>query len=87
VDQLSITRDKFMEMLKAENIGCGVHFVSVHMQPYYRERFGYETNSYPNAAWLSQRILSLPLFPQMTETDVQDVARAVRKIISRATNA
>ena len=60
VDQLKISRDQFLEMLKAENIGCGIHFVSVHMQPYYQERFGYKTDSYPNAAWLSQRILSLP---------------------------
>ena len=42
VDRLKMTRDQFMEMLKAENIGCGIHFVSVHMQPYYRKRFGYK---------------------------------------------
>jgi dTDP-4-amino-4,6-dideoxygalactose transaminase len=84
VDRLKITRDEFMEMLKAENIGCGIHFVSVHMQPYYKKRFGYKTQDYPNAAWLSSRILSLPLFPQMTEGDVQDVARAVRKVVVRA---
>jgi dTDP-4-amino-4,6-dideoxygalactose transaminase len=87
VDQLKISRDQVLEMLKAENIGCGIHFVSVHMQPYYQERFGYKTDSYPNAAWLSQRILSLPLFPQMTETDVQDTARAIRKVISHARNS
>lgn len=84
VDRLKMTRDQFMEMLKAENIGCGIHFVSVHMQPYYRKRFGYQVQDYPNAAWLSSRILSLPLFPQMTEDDVQDVARAVRKVVARA---
>jgi len=82
VDKLNVTRDRFMDMLKAENIGCGIHFVSVHLQPYYMERFGYRFESYPNAAWLSNRILSLPLFPQMTENDVQDVARAVRKVIA-----
>ncbi len=83
VDRLSVTRDQFMEMLKAENIGCGIHFISVHLQPYYQNRFGYRTEDYPNAAWLSDRILSLPLFPQMTETDVQDVSRAVHKVIAR----
>ena len=87
VGQLNVTRDQFMEMLKAENIGCGIHFVSVHMQPYYRERFGYKLDSYPNAAWLSERILSLPLFPQMTEMDVQDVVRAIRKVISHTRNS
>jgi dTDP-4-amino-4,6-dideoxygalactose transaminase len=84
VDRLKVTRDQFMEMLKAENIGCGIHFVSVHMQPYYRKRFGYQVEDYPNAAWLSSRILSLPLFPQMTENDVEDVARAVRKVLVHA---
>jgi dTDP-4-amino-4,6-dideoxygalactose transaminase len=84
VDRLKITRDQFMEMLKAENIGCGIHFVSVHLQPYYQKRFGYKTQDYPNASWLSSRILSLPLFPQIKENDVQDVACAVRKVIARA---
>ncbi len=82
LDRLSVTRDRFMEMLKAENIGCGIHFISVHLQPYYQKRFGYRTEDYPNAAWLSDRILSLPLFPQMTDTDVQDVSRAVHKLIA-----
>jgi dTDP-4-amino-4,6-dideoxygalactose transaminase len=83
VDRLGVTRDQFMEMLKGENIGCGIHFVSVHLQPYYQKGFGYRTEDYPNAAWLSDRILSLPLFPQMTETDVQDVSRAVHKVLAR----
>ena len=83
VDRLNVTRDQFMEILKAENIGCGIHFVSVHLQPYYQKRFGYRTEDYPNAAWLSDRILSLPLFPQMTEIDVQDVSRALHKVIAR----
>lgn len=83
VDRLSVTRDQFMEILKAENIGCGIHFVSVHLQPYYQKCFAYRAEDYPNAAWLSDRILSLPLFPQMTETDVQDVSRALHKVIAR----
>jgi dTDP-4-amino-4,6-dideoxygalactose transaminase len=84
LDRLNVTRDEFMERLKAENIGCGIHFVSVHLQPYYQKRFGFKREDYPNAAWLSDRILSLPLFPQMTEEDVQDVARALRKVVARA---
>ena len=82
LDRVSVSRDQFMQMLKAENIGCGLHFVSVHLQPYYQGRFAYKRDDYPSAAWLSDRILSLPLFPQMTETDVQDVSRAVHKVIA-----
>lgn len=83
IERLSVSRDDFLAMLKAENIGCGVHFISVHMQPYYAKRFGYKRNEYPTAEWLSERIVSLPLFPQMTENDVYDVTNAIRKIISR----
>ena len=83
LERLTVSRDQFMQFLKAENIGCGIHFVSVHLQPYYQKRFGYQPQDYPNAAWLSDRILSLPLFPQMTEADVVDVSRAVRKVIAR----
>jgi len=83
LERLTVTRDQFMQILKAENIGCGIHFVSVHLQPYYQKRFGYTPADYPNAAWLSDRILSLPLFPQMTEADVSAVSQAVRKVIAR----
>ena len=82
LERLSVTRDRFMELLKAENIGTGIHFISVHRQPYYRARFGFKESDYPNAAWLSDRILSLPLFPQMTEEDVHTVVRAVKKVIA-----
>lgn len=80
--QLTVSRDRFMELLKAENIGTGVHFMPVHEQPYYRDRFGYEAGDYPNASWLGERIVSLPLYPQMTEEDVHTVVRAIKKIIA-----
>ncbi len=81
LERLTVTRDRVMEMLKAENIGTGVHFVSVHRQPYYQSRFGFKDADYPNAARLSDRILSLPLFPQMTGQDVETVVRALGKVI------
>jgi dTDP-4-amino-4,6-dideoxygalactose transaminase len=87
IDRLSVSRDQFLNLLKAENIGGGIHFVAVHLQPYYAKRFGFQRDDYPNAAWLSDRILSLPLFPQMTDTDVQDVSRAVRKVVARTRNS
>jgi len=83
LERLSVSRDQFLAMMKAENIGCGIHFVSVHMQPYYANRFGFKRNDYPNAEWLSDRILSLPLSPQMTDVDVQDVVRAIRKVVAQ----
>jgi dTDP-4-amino-4,6-dideoxygalactose transaminase/nucleoside-diphosphate-sugar epimerase len=78
-DALTIDRDGFLTALKAENIGTGVHFVSLHLQPYY-QTMGYKPANLPIANWISQRIISLPLFPAMTADDVEDVAGAVRRI-------
>ena len=81
LERLKIDRSQFIEELKARNIGSSVHFIPVHLHPYYRETFGYEKGDLPNSEYLYQRILSLPLFPKMTETDVQDVIHAVKTII------
>jgi dTDP-4-amino-4,6-dideoxygalactose transaminase len=78
-DALTIDRDQFVGALKAENIGTGFHFISLHLQPYYQS-LGYTPSCFPRADWISQRIISLPLYPLMTAQDVEDVAGAVRRI-------
>ncbi|MEI5102865.1 bifunctional SDR family oxidoreductase/aminotransferase class I/II-fold pyridoxal phosphate-dependent enzyme [Streptomyces sp. PmtG] len=78
-DLLTITRDEFMAALKAEGIGTGVHFVSMHLQPYYREELRVHPDDLPVARDMSERIVSLPLFPKMTPADVESVITAVRK--------
>jgi dTDP-4-amino-4,6-dideoxygalactose transaminase len=83
IDKLTVTRDQFLQLLKAENIGSGIHFVSVHKQPYYAKTYGFTDAMFPNAAWLSDRIFSLPLYPQMTAADVQDAVAGVRKVIAQ----
>lgn len=80
LDQFTVTRDRFIEALRAENIGTGVHFISLHLQPYYRRVHGYAEEAFPVARAVSERIVSLPLYPGMTETDVQDAAAAVTKL-------
>ncbi|HEX2515667.1 MAG TPA: aminotransferase class I/II-fold pyridoxal phosphate-dependent enzyme, partial [Chloroflexota bacterium] len=82
LDRLSIDRDGFMEALRQENIGTGIHFRSLHIQPFYRDTFGYTRESLPHAADVSERLLSLPLYPKMSERDVLDVVEAVRKIVA-----
>ena len=82
LDQLAMTRDQFMLALKAENVGTGTHFISMHLQPYYREAFGMRPEDLPVAAQVSEQLVSLPLFPKMTVSDVQDVIKAIRKIVS-----
>jgi dTDP-4-amino-4,6-dideoxygalactose transaminase len=79
-EYLSITRDEFILALKAENIGIGVHFISMHLQPYYRDQRGMKPEDLPVAAAVSQQLLSLPLYPKMTNADVHDVIRAVQKL-------
>lgn len=81
VDKAGISRDAFMEALKKENIGTGLHFRCVHKQKYYRETYAIPDCALPNTEWNSDRILSLPLFPEMTEDDVDDVIAACKKIL------
>ncbi len=79
-DLLSIDRDEFAEALRAEKVATGIHFRSLHIQPFYRERLGLKPEDLPNAARVSERLLSLPLYPKMSEADLQDVVEAVRKL-------
>ncbi len=80
LEEIGVTREKIIAALDAENIGVGIHYVPVHQQPYYRERFGFADSDFPNAAFVGERTLSLPLSPAMSEQDVSDVAVALRRI-------
>jgi UDP-4-amino-4-deoxy-L-arabinose-oxoglutarate aminotransferase len=84
-DRAKISRDQFMNKLKDRNIGTGLHFRAVHLQKYYRESMSIEPGALPNTEWNSERILSLPLFPDMTEDDLDDVIEAIKDILSRKT--
>ena len=83
LEKLTIDRCRFLDLLKERNIGSGIHFPALHMQPYYQEKWGYRSGDFPNAERASERILSLPLFPTMSEEDVWDVVRAVEEILAR----
>lgn len=87
VELLNIDRDEFMARLKKENIGTGLHFKAIHHHPYYRYSLGIEPGELPNADYASDRILSLPLFPQMTLDDAQDVVDAVKRVIAASLKA
>lgn len=81
LERLAIDRAQFIEELRARNIGTSVHFIPVHLHPYYQERFGYRRGDLKQAESLYERIVSLPLYPGMTEDDVRDVTRAVQDVI------
>lgn len=80
LDTLRIDRAQFIEELKARNIGTSVHFIPIHMHPYYRDKYEFTPDAFPVAFREYQRIISLPLYPQMTEGDVDDVVDAVRDV-------
>lgn len=80
-DRLKIERGRFIEALAAENIGTSVHFIPLHLHPFYRETFGYKRGDFPNAEYVYDRLVSLPLYPKMSLEDLDDVVRAVIRII------
>jgi dTDP-4-amino-4,6-dideoxygalactose transaminase len=83
VEKLAIDRDRFMEELKMENIGTGLHFKAVHHHPYYRQTLNIAPGELANADYASDRIMSLPLFPRMSTDDARDVVAAVKNVIVR----
>lgn len=77
---LTVTRKEIFEALQAENIGVNVHYLPVYLHPYYRD-LGYKKGLCPNAEELYENMITLPLFPSMTNKDVKDVIDAVGKVI------
>jgi dTDP-4-amino-4,6-dideoxygalactose transaminase len=78
---LRIGRDRFIEELRTRNIGTSVHFIPIHLHPYYRDKYGYEAEAFPVAYDSFQRMISLPLNPRLSDQDVADVIEAVRDIV------
>jgi len=82
IDRLTLDRNGFIDALQARNIGSGIHYTALHLQGYYRERFGFRRGDLPEAEYVSDRTVSLPLSPAMTDQDVDDVIEAVAEIIA-----
>ncbi|MFB3910258.1 MAG: DegT/DnrJ/EryC1/StrS family aminotransferase [Candidatus Eisenbacteria bacterium] len=80
-DNLTVDRDRVLSALQAENIGVGVHYTAVHFHPYYRETFGFARGDFPEAEFVSDRTVSIPLSTRLTDADVDDVIRGVRKVL------
>jgi dTDP-4-amino-4,6-dideoxygalactose transaminase len=84
---LQIDRDRFIVELKERGIGTSVHFIPLHMHPYYRDNFGYAPGALPVAADLYRRTLSLPIYTRMTDADVDRVIEAVMDVERRSRRA
>jgi perosamine synthetase len=79
---LRVDRGEVFRALRAENIGVNVHYIPIHLHPYYRERFGYEGGEYPIAEGAYQNLISLPMFHGMSDQDTSDVIEAVSKTMT-----
>jgi dTDP-4-amino-4,6-dideoxygalactose transaminase len=79
--QLRIDRDQMVALLKQRNIGVAVHFIPLHLHSYYRDTYGYHAEDFPNATAAFEQIVSLPIYPRMTDADIDDVIAAITDIL------
>ena len=82
LERLTVDRDTVLSALRAENIGATLHYPLVHLHPFYRRRFGYGPGLCPIAEAAERRLVTLPLFPSMSEADQDDVLRALDKVLA-----
>jgi len=80
-----IDRDTFMQKLHKCHIGTGIHFVPIHLQKYYRERFGYKPGDYSNAEYVGERTVSIPLSAKLSQTDVRHIISSVKNTLLKNT--
>jgi dTDP-4-amino-4,6-dideoxygalactose transaminase len=80
IETINKTRDMLQQELHELKIGTGIHFISLHLHDYYRKTYGFKPNDYPNAKWISERTISLPLSAKLNDNDVWDVIRAIRYV-------
>jgi dTDP-4-amino-4,6-dideoxygalactose transaminase len=81
LEQLRIDRAQFLIELKNRNIGSSVHFIPLHIHPYYRETYGYKPEDFPVAYREYRREISLPIYSKMSDQDISDVIAAVVNIV------
>lgn len=82
LERLQIDRNRFIDELRRKGIGTSVHFIPLHIHPYYRETYGYHPDDFPIAYDTYQRILSLPIYARMTDDDVERVIESVTDIVT-----
>ena len=81
-DDARVERNAFIERLFAAGIGCSVHYIPLHLQPYWRDRYALKAEDYPHSHRAWERSVSLPLYTRMTDGDVDRVVDAVRAALA-----
>ncbi len=82
IERTKLNRDQFLQQMTMRKLGVGVHYLALHLHPYYQQAFGYRPGDFPNAEWVSERTVSMPLSAKMTREDTQDVIGAVKNILN-----
>ena len=83
LDALKIDRSEFIEQLKQRGVSTSVHFIPLHRHPFYKKTFGYDRKDFPNAEWIYERIISLPVYPGMADKDVEYVIESVEDVCKK----
>jgi len=81
-DDAGVLRDEFIERLFKLGIGVSVHYIPLHLQPYWRDRYGLTPAQFPHSQRAYERMVSLPLYTRMTDTDADRVCAAVREALA-----
>jgi dTDP-4-amino-4,6-dideoxygalactose transaminase len=84
LEELTIDRNTFIEQMNAAGIGTSVHFIPLHLQQYWRDRYGFKPEDFPVALDVYQRAVSLPIYPCMSDADVERVISTIRRILTKA---
>ena len=82
LEGIDMTRDQFLDEMTRRNIGVGVHYIALHLHPFYCQNYGYRKGEFPNAEWISERTVSIPLSAKLSDEDVEDVTQAVRETLA-----
>jgi dTDP-4-amino-4,6-dideoxygalactose transaminase len=78
---LTITRDECIQHLSQNGIGTGVHFIPLYRHPYYKKNFNYQPKGFPNSEWIFERVISLPIYPDMTSKDIERIIEVLFNLI------
>ncbi len=84
LERLRATRKELFDALRARQIGVHVHYIPVHLQPYYQRTYGYRRGDFPNAERYYERCLTIPMYPRMSDADVERVIASVRDVVLAA---
>lgn len=82
LEQINISRDTFIEMMSEKGVGTSVHFIPLHLHPYWRDRYKLTPEDFPESSYRYQRVVSLPIYPKMSDDQVEHVIASIKKILN-----